>query len=102
MDRFTLTMDPELYNLLKDRSKYNHRSMNGECIYLIEAALASEVDGNMAILRTLMMAQGGVKSLQTPVPEDHSPEHIGTDESENESLASLQSHPEISDNLARY
>lgn len=80
MDRFTLTMDPDLYNLLKERAKYNHRSMNGECIFLIEAALASEIDGNMSILRTLMMAQGGVKSLQSPVQEDHSPEHTEMDE----------------------
>lgn len=87
MDRFTLTMDPELYNLLKDRARYNHRSMNGECIYLIEAALASEIDGNVAILRTLMMAQGGVKSLQPQAPEDHSPEHTATDESQHESSA---------------
>jgi hypothetical protein len=98
MDRFTLTMEPELYNLLKDRAKYNHRSMNGECIYLIEAALASEVDGNVAILRTLMMAQGGVKSLQVPVQEDHSPEHIATGVSVRGTLVESQSHPDTPSN----
>ena len=87
MDRFTLTMDPDLYNLLKERSKYNHRSMNQECIFLIECALAGEIDGNIAIMRTLMMAQGGVKNLEAPVPESPESEHTGTDESQIDSTA---------------
>lgn len=81
MLRFTMTLDPDLYQLLEARARFNRRSMNGECVFLIECALAEEIDGNREILRTLMLAQGGAKSI--PVPEGRLPEHIATDESLN-------------------
>ena len=87
MVRFTLTLTPELYNLIQDRAKFNIRSMNGEVIYLVECALAEEIESNRQIMRTLMMASGGIKNLPRPAPEDHSPERTETDESSNESSA---------------
>ncbi|CCV12936.1 hypothetical protein [Mesorhizobium sp. STM 4661] len=69
MIRFTTTLDPELYSLLQSRSNYNRRSMNKEIVFLLETALAAEIDGNLSILRTLMVAQGGVSSIPHPVAE---------------------------------
>lgn len=80
MNRLTLTLQPELYNLLKERAVYNNRSANGECIHLIECALSAELEGNREILRTLMMAQGGVKYLRaSPAPADPELERTATD-----------------------
>ena len=79
MDRFTVSLEPELFTLLRDRAAYNRRSMSQEMVFLIECALASEIDGNLSILRTLMMAGGGVKSV--PALGDQSLEHTATDES---------------------
>lgn len=87
MVRFTLTLSDELYALLQDRAKYNVRSTNGECIYLIECALAEEIESNRQIMRTLMMASGGIKNLPHPGQEDQLPEHIETDDSSNDSSA---------------
>lgn len=80
MNRFTVTLEPELFLLLRDRSLYNRRSMSQEIIFLIECALASEIDSNITIMRTLMMASGGIKAV--PALEDHSPEQTATDESQ--------------------
>jgi hypothetical protein len=78
MDRFTVTLEPELFNLLKGRAAYNRRSMSQEIVFLVECALAGEIDSNITIMRTLMMAQGGVTSIE--VPEAPTPEHTETDE----------------------
>lgn len=56
--RYTITLSPELFSLLKNRAELNHRSINKEITYLIEAALATEIDGNLQIMRMLMKAQG--------------------------------------------
>lgn len=37
--------------------------MNKEVIFLLEAALAAEHGDNLEILRTVMIAQGGLSSL---------------------------------------
>lgn len=80
MERFTVSLDPELFSLLHDRAKYNRRSMSQEIVFLIEAALAAGNEGNLEILRMLMMAGGGVKSMTAQ--ENQSPEHTATDESQ--------------------
>jgi len=82
MPRHTISLSRELKDLLDQRAAYNHRSLNGEIIFLIEAGLASEIDGNVAILRTLMMAQGGIRAA-----------HIATDEPQPETLEEESSHP---------
>ena len=83
MDRFTVTLEPELFNLLKHRAAYNRRSMSQEIVFLIECSLANEIEGNITIMRTLMMASGGIKSV--PAPEEQNPEHTETDESQPDS-----------------
>lgn len=76
MTRFTMTLEPELYALLQSRAAYNRRSISKEVVFLLETALAAEIDGNVSILRTLMQAQGGVGSIPHPtMPE---PEHTAT------------------------
>lgn len=83
MERFTVSLEPELFHLLHDRAKYNRRSMSQEIVFLVECALASEIDSNITIMRTLMMAQGGVKSV--PAQSNQSPEHTEMDESQHDS-----------------
>lgn len=56
--RSTLTFNSDLYYLLKERAALNNRSFNKEVLFLIEAALAFEIDGNLEIIRMLMKAQG--------------------------------------------
>lgn len=57
-------MDDDLYAFLESRAELNRRSMNKEVVFLIESALAAEHGGdNLSILRTLMVAQGGVQNL---------------------------------------
>lgn len=90
MDRFTISLGHELYELLKDRAEFNHRSMSQECVFLIECALAAEIDGNREILRTLMMAQGGLQTLKSPQGQgEQTPEHTETDGSLLSSTAKL-------------
>lgn len=90
MERFTVSLEPELFSLLRDRAAYNRRSMSQEIIFLIECALASEIDGNITIIRTLMMAQGGIKSV--PALGEHSLEHTATDESQPDSSEPEEFH----------
>lgn len=80
MERFTVSLDPELFSLLHDRAKYNRRSMSQEIVFLIEAALAAGNEGNLEILRMLMLASGGVKSMSAL--EDQTPEHTAKVESQ--------------------
>ena len=79
MMRASVNLDDDLYVVLIRRAEYNHRSLSGEILYLLECALASEVEGNQQILRTLLMAQGGVKSLKK-VEEVQSLEQTAKDE----------------------
>lgn len=65
--RITLSLSEDLYSVLSTRANFNVRSINGEVVVLLEAALSSEIEGNISILRMLMKAQGGLK-----------PEHIAT------------------------
>lgn len=78
MERFTVSLEPELFSLLRDRAAYNRRSMSQEMVFLIECALSAEIESNITIMRTLMMAQGGIKSVS--VPTEQTPEHTETDE----------------------
>ncbi|WP_454287259.1 hypothetical protein [Rhizobium arsenicireducens] len=67
MRRFSTSLDDDLYALLESRAELNRRSMNKELVFLLETALASEHGENLDILRTLMMASGGVSALN-PAP----------------------------------
>lgn len=69
MHRVTVSLETDLSTLLQNRAKYNRRSLSQEIVFLLEAALAAENEGNLSIIRTLMMAQGGIQ-----------PEYTGTDE----------------------
>lgn len=73
MDRFTITLEPELFILLRERAAYNRRSMSQEIVFLVECALANEIEGNREIMRTLMMASGGISAV--PVLADQQPVH---------------------------
>lgn len=77
MNRFSITVEPELKNVLRQRADFNKRSLNGEIVYLLECALAAEIEGNQAILRTLMLAQGGPTPNQM-VEEDSHTAHTAT------------------------
>ena len=72
--RTTISLDGDLYAVLVKRAEFNRRSLSGEILYLIECALAGEVEGNQHILRTLLMAQGGPSALLLEEDEPH-PEH---------------------------
>jgi hypothetical protein len=63
MIRFSASFDDELYSLIQGRAELNRRSMNKEVVFLLEAALASEHGENLEILRTLLIAQGGISTL---------------------------------------
>lgn len=66
MKRFTITLEPELFAHLLERSEHNRRSMSQEIVFLLECALAVEVEGNLSLMRTLtMMVQGGMTPGQT-------------------------------------
>lgn len=69
MRRLTISLEEDLYELLHNRSNYNRRSMNKEIVFLLEAALSMENEGNLNILRTMMMAQGGLESVRTEMDE---------------------------------
>lgn len=81
MMRMTVNVEPDLYAVLTKRAEFNRRSLSGEILYLIECALAEEIEGNQSILRTLMMASGGVNSLLQEQEERH-PEQTATDEAQ--------------------
>lgn len=63
--RYTLTIEGDLYEILKERAEANRRSLNKEILFLIEGSLASEIEGNVQILRMLMRAQGGPPTPQS-------------------------------------
>lgn len=63
--RVTITFGAEIYDLLRERADLNRRSLNQEVLYLVEAALASEIEGNLQIIRMLMRAQGGLRPEHT-------------------------------------
>lgn len=67
MHRLSVALDDDLSALIQSRAEINKRSMSKEVIFLVEAALAAEHGGNLEILRTLMIAQGGVSTL-SPQP----------------------------------
>ncbi len=73
MKRYTMSMEQGLYDLLVERAELNRRSINNELLFLVESALAAEIDGNQQILRMLMMAQGGPQP--TRAPAERMPEH---------------------------
>ena len=78
--RATVNLEPDLYAVLIKRAEFNRRSLSGEILYLIECALAEEVEGNQSILRTLLMASGGVSSLlqeeEGPRPEQTAKDEV--------------------------
>jgi len=63
MHRLSVSLDDDLSALIQSRSEINRRSMGKEVVFLVEAALAAEHGGNLEILRTLMIAQGGLSTL---------------------------------------
>jgi plasmid stability protein len=63
MHRLSVALDDDLSALIQSRADMNKRSMSKEVIFLIEAALSAEHGSNLEILRTLMIAQGGVSQL---------------------------------------
>jgi plasmid stability protein len=63
MRRLSTSLPDELFALLEGRAEINRRSMNKEVIFLLEAALAAEHGDNLEILRTVMIAQGGLSTL---------------------------------------
>jgi hypothetical protein len=63
MRRLSTSLPDELFELLSSRAEFNRRSMNGELIFLLEAALAAEHGDNLGIIRTMMIAQGGLSQL---------------------------------------
>lgn len=65
MRRIPVALDDSLSALIESRAEINKRSMNKEIVYLIEAALSAEHGSNLEVLRALMIAQGGVSSLQS-------------------------------------
>lgn len=69
MTRFTLTMEDDLFQLLQNRARFNRRSMSNELVFLLEAALAAEMEGNLDIYRALMYAQGGPTDKNPSAPE---------------------------------
>ena len=71
MMRTTISLDGDLYAVLVKRAEFNRRSLSGEILYLIECALAGEIESNQHILRTLLMAQGGSISLLPVEAELH-------------------------------
>jgi|HigsolmetaAR201D_1030396.scaffolds.fasta_scaffold14574_4 hypothetical protein len=60
MHRVTVTLEEDLSLLLQNRAKYNRRSLTQEIVFLLEAALAAESEGNLNLLRTMMFATGGL------------------------------------------
>ncbi|KQS84254.1 hypothetical protein ASG58_21020 [Rhizobium sp. Leaf383] len=67
MHRISVALDDDLSALIQSRAEMNKRSMSKEVIFLVEAALSAERGSNLEILRTLMIAQGGLQTL-TPSP----------------------------------
>lgn len=65
MKRLPIGLSEDMYAMIKSRAELNRRSMSQEMVFLLEAALAVEYGDNLAILRTLMAAQGGI---QPPSP----------------------------------
>jgi hypothetical protein len=63
MHRLSVAFNDDLSALIQSRAEINKRSMSAEVIFLVEAALSAEHGDNLAILRTLMIAQGGVGTL---------------------------------------
>jgi len=61
--RLSTSLPEELFELIRNRAEINKRSMNKEIIFLVEAALGAEQGDNLAIIRTMMIAQGGIGSL---------------------------------------
>ena len=56
MIRLTITLEDELSETIKRRAEFNRRSMSQEINFLIEAALAAELEVNLNMLRVLMKA----------------------------------------------
>lgn len=68
MHRLSVALSEDLSALIQARADINKRSMSKEVIFLVEAALSAEHGTNLEILRTLMIAQGGVGTL-SPHPQ---------------------------------
>ena len=67
--RLTCSFDAALLDLLEQRARHNRRSISAEIVWLLECALATELEVNVSMMRTLMMAQGGVASIEPPRQE---------------------------------
>lgn len=68
MQRVTLNLPDELADMLRSRAHHNLRSVSKEVRLLVETAIASELETNLAILR--MVEHSGLSPAHT--------EHTGT------------------------
>lgn len=59
MNRFTLTLPAGMKELLEQRAHHNRRSISGEAIYLMEVALAAELETDTGFMRSLYLIQPG-------------------------------------------
>lgn len=55
--RWQLRVNEILEKIIRDRAEKNHRSINGEIIYLIEKALKEEKDSRAEIMTELKREQ---------------------------------------------
>lgn len=65
MNRFTLTISDDLLQVIRSRASLSRRSISGEIIYLVEAALAAEMEGDTGLMRALYL----LRSESRPEPE---------------------------------
>ena len=65
MIRLTITLEDELSETIKRRAEFNRRSMSQEINFLIEAALAAELEVNLNMLRVMMKAGVNLPPAQT-------------------------------------
>lgn len=54
MNRMSITLGEDLYNIIKERAKSNFRSMNSEILCLIEAGIDADMDLKENLLRELL------------------------------------------------
>jgi plasmid stability protein len=58
MHRTTISIPDEMFTMLRTRARDNHRSFSSEVIFLLENALAAEMDISQSLLSRMLEAQG--------------------------------------------
>lgn len=59
----TIYLDPDLKAAITKRANSNRRTVSQEICFLIEVALATELDVDINFMRNVFLSQGGAKSL---------------------------------------